>query len=307
MDDGREQSQHVEARKAQALLRIRQRINESVSSDHRRSDPRMRFAGLSSADFAVVIRSFLEEMQRDPEVADALKVDLATSLSETARVRIRRAPLDQELDDESPLAPRPPQVARLPHGEQSDVLSILRTAEDTIRAQQLSFLRNAVVLSVASPGRLSGQASVVVRLSVDIADSIGSLLEAIHEFTESAMKSQGGANKIPGYLEAKSIENLREAVHDLSFRTEELHAQVQRIAKEHLAGDRHSVFCDEPTSGIFDNLGHMFILSPRTPYSAFNPSLQEAFRATGNSLTTSLLDTWLSNEDRQDTMTVQGQ
>ena len=292
-----------EARKAQALTRIWHRLNEPDSSGHQQPEASASPVRHPCADHAGGIRLLVEEMQKDPEVADALRADLAASLREVAKAHVQRTLSEHDLDDAQQQrlfgtdqhnealsrASHTLQVRDAVHSlqaGQSDITSRLQDVDELLRTLQLSQLKAAVVRCVTSPEE-SARRGDIVRNSVDVADSLEKLREATRELSRSAEMFRVATREVTGRAEvarelSRSAEMFRVATRELSHCTEKLRTQVQRIIEDHISSDR-----DESNSGFFLNLGEMLYLGPRLQHSEFDPGLQNAFGSAGDLLTRS--------------------
>ena len=303
-----ERLRRLEARRAQALTRVLRRMNRPESSDREPRVGTTSATGHLRADrSAGAIRLLMQEMQKDPELADALMADLAASLHRVARDRMQRTLRDRVLADTQQQqlfgTGQYDETSQVSHALQlrqavvslqsrhTDLVSMLREVEDLLHTLQLSQLKAAVVLSVTSPVGPAGS-SAIVRNSVDVADSLEKLREATSELSRSAETWREATHEMVREL-SRSTEKFREATRELSRSTERLRTQVQQMVDDRLAGDR-----DKPESGLFFSLGEMIDLGPRLQHSTFDPGLQNAFRTTGNLLSCSLLSALASDETR---------
>lgn len=301
-----ERLRRLQARRVHALERVLRRMNGPESSGHQTRVGTASATGHLRPDHAAAaIRLLLQEMEKDPELADALRADLATSLQRAARDRMQRTlsscvlvdtPQRQlfgtdEYDETSQVshARQLRQVAVSLQSRHTGHVSMLREVENLLHALQLSQLKAAAVLSVTSPVGPAGS-SAVVRNSVDVADSLEKLREATNELSRSAEMWRAATHQATREL-SRSTEKLREAMRELSRSSERLRAQVQQMIDDRLAGDR-----DKPESGLFFSLGDMIDLGPRLQNSTFDPSLQNAFRSAGSLLTCALLSALASDE-----------
>lgn len=304
---------HVEAKKAQALVRIWRELNEAQSSAREQQGSDASRPGQSRADTARAIRSLVEEMQKDPEVADAIRADLVASLRVVAEAHVQRRVSDDDLEDPQQQlfgtdrfdgAPRPTprtpsaRAALLSRGaRQPDFIARLHDAEDFLGDLHLSQLQVAAVLAVTLRDRL-GDGGDVVRHSVDVADSLEKLREATHELSKSAEVLQEtmcevGTRVAAGNELYRSAAKFQEATGELSRCTEKLRIQLQRIVDNRLVSDH-----GDPNVGFFMSVGEMIDTGPRLRHSVYDPGLQNAFEATGDLLTRSLLSIWRSSGAR---------
>ena len=200
--DHQERLPHLEARKAQVLARVLHRLNEPDSSGQQQPEASASSVRHPCAHHAGGIRLLVEEMQKDPEVADALRADLAASLREVAKAHVQSTLSKHDLDDAQQhqlfstdqynealsRASHTLWVREAAHSlqaRQSDLTSRFQDAEELLRTLQLSQLKATVVLSVTSPDE-SDQRGATVRNSVDVADSLEKLREATRELSRSA-------------------------------------------------------------------------------------------------------------------------
>ena len=308
-----ERLRQLEARRARALERIWRRISETESSGRQHPMGTTRSTRhLRPDDAGTAIRSLVQEMQKDPELADALREDLVASLHRAARDRMERTLSDRGLVDAqhqlfgTDQYDKTSQVshalwlqqalASLQSGH-SDLVSMLLEVQDLLHTLQLSQLKAAVVLSVTSLDGPAGS-SAIVRNSVDVADSLEKFREVTSELAKSAEIFQEATRELTGRVEAarelsRSTSKLREATRELSRSTERLRIEVQHMVDDRLAGDRNKL-----NSGFLFHLGEMFDLRPRLQHPAFDPGLENAFRSVGDLLTCSLLSAWQENEAR---------
>ena len=305
---------HVKARKAEALARIWHVLNEPDSSSNQQPESSASSARHPRADPARGIRLLVEEMQRDPEVADALRADLAASLRKVALAQVQSTmsshspdeAQQQRLFGTDQYAEAPDQASRSTwlqdavrslQGEESDLTSRLQAAEDILHTLQRSHLKAAVVLCVTSPDRPPG-GNAIVHDSVDVADSLAKLREAARELSRSVEMRRGRTHEVTGWVDAtrefsSGTAKLRQATHELSHCTAKLRIEVQRLVENHLADDQNKSY-----GGFFLSLGEMLDLRPRLQYSDFDPGLQSAFGMTGDFLTRSLLSVWQSSQEQ---------
>ena len=290
---------HVKARKAEALARIWHVLNEPDSSSNQQPESSASSARHPRADPARVIRLLVEEMQKDPEVADTLRADLAAALR-----RVASAQVQSTVSSHSPDEAQQPQLfgtgqyheepgqVRSLQAEESDLPLRLQAVEDILHTLQLSHLRAAAVLCVASPTR----DDAIIHNSVDVADSLERLRKATHELSKSLEMRRGASHDDTVWVDptgeiSNGTAKLRQTAHELSQCTAKLRTEVQRIVEVRLAGDHKKSY-----SGFLLSLGEMLDLRPRLQYSDFDPGLQSAFGMTGDFLTRSLLSVWQSSQ-----------
>jgi len=303
----------VEAKKAHALVRIWRELNDTQSAARGQQGSDAGRPGQARADTARAIRSLVEEMQKDPEVADAIRADLVAALRTVAEAHVERRVSDDDLDDPqrqlfgtdrfdevqrpTPRARSARTVLLARRAEQPDSISRLRDAEDFLGDLHLSQLQAAAVLAVTIPDRL-GDGGIVVSYSVDVADSLEKLREATHELSKSAEILQTTmceveARVIAGNELYRNAAKLREAARELSRCTERLRIQLQQIVEDRLVSNRSDL-----NVGFFMSIGEMIDTGPRLRNSGYDPGLKKAFEATGDLLTRSLLDIWRSSGAR---------
>ena len=305
---------HVEARKAQALARIWQELNEPHPPGREQQGSDASRLQHAPADNARGIRSLFEEMQKDPEVGGAIRADLIASLRKIAQAHVEREESDDDLKDSQQqlfgtdqyddarsvtlrtLRERAESLSR--GARQADFIARLHDAEHFLGELHLSQLHAAVVLAVTSPDRL-GDGGAIVRNSVDVADSLEKLQEATRELSESAVAFQETIREVGTRVDAanefsQSATKLREATRELSRSTDRLRIQLQRIVENRLVSDR-----GDPGGGFFLGIGEMIDTGPRLQQAAYDPGLQNAFESTGDLLTRSLLGIWQSSDARR--------
>jgi hypothetical protein len=261
------------------------------------------------------MRLLVEEMQKDPEVADAIRADLAAALSAAAQAHVRSTMGDHNVDDGQQqqlfgadqynqvpsvmsYALRMREAVASLEASHADSVSRLQHIEDLLSRLQLSQLQAAVVLSVTSPAHLS-DSGAVIRVSVDVADSLEKMREATRQLSQSAEVLRETTHEVGEQVAAVhefsgTAARLREATLELSRCTERLHVQVQRVVEDRLASAHH-----EPIGGFYSRFGEMLNLGPRLHHSEFDPGVRDAFRSTGDLLSRSLLSIWQSNESRK--------
>ena len=251
------------------------------------------------------MRSLIEEMLIDPELGDALRIDLAATLREIADGYIRRPPrsgpdpgseqarrfgADQfdEVSEHMSHSQRLRQVLLTLEAADSDPAANLQVVEDLIPSIQLAQLSYALVLYVTSPEARADD-SAIVRGLIEIADSLGTLQELAHNVSRDLE-----LRPVEPHEYRRSVENLREATNQLTQSAKRYRNKVQQINEDRLIGDRA-----EARRSFFLNVGEMLDLGPRLADSEFDPSLHTAFGTAGDLLTHSFVSCRRSIEEHQ--------
>lgn len=303
-EDKRVSLRHLEARKAQALERImRQFVNHDPSEEDQPGSGTVT-ARPPNADLVGGMRSLIEEMLTDPELGDALRVDLAATLRVIVQDSARRPPLsdpdlgsdqqrlfgtDQydEAPEQVPYSHRMRQVLLSLKSTHSDLASILQEVEELIHSLQLTQLNTAVVLYVTN-AKARADNNEIIRRSVEVADSLGTIRRLARQIYKDLDLLRGEP-----YEFRRSVDNLREATDQLILSTESYRNRVQQIVEDRLASDP-----EELRNSFLLNIGEMLNLGPRLAHSQFQPSMQRAFGSTGDLLTRSYFGCRNSKEEQ---------
>ena len=255
------------------------------------------------------IRLLLEELQKDTEVAAAIRADLASALSSAASALARQPTSRASLDHAREQGQYEPcdYVAgreQVSHAERARLVaerlqarhsrsalpSMLRDVETVVHQTQLAHLKAAVAVSVQSRDAPHGSNSVVASF-VRVADRFGEIAD-ISRSLRQQLESPTMTKDSVETTHSLSL-TLLEAAQESSRSTAELRRNLHLA--ENLPVDDHG----EPVVGPLSSFGGMLDLRACLQHSRLDAGLASTFRSVGDLLKRALLTVWGSSDERE--------